>query len=266
MDHDSYNIVCNIPKETEYYTEIRKLSENEKTISFLMGVNSLMTIKKSNIFDKDENTDALIKAHYEDIIKGKEIELNITKNIYNEEKDKLRKETKEEYEMRYNDIMKKNEDCNTKIHELEKELVLKEENLRHVKEINKNFIEIEVNNILKEKEHIYIQTIDEYKNKLNEFEKEKYKIKEETKEYYEIQYQEKEKELQSKNEIYKKNTINNNIFMDNKVNEMSMMINELLMENSQLKDKIKYLEDKISKLIMQQIEDRKNKLKDTTNI
>ena len=41
-------------------------------------------------------------------------------------------------------------------------------------------------------------------------------------------------------------------------------MNELLMENNQLKDKVKYLEEKITKIINQQI--KANKLKDTTNI
>jgi len=36
-----------------------------------------------------------------------------------------------------------------------------------------------------------------------------------------------------------------------------MIMNELLMENNQLKDKVKYLEDKITKIITQQIEERK---------
>jgi hypothetical protein len=36
------------------------------------------------------------------------------------------------------------------------------------------------------------------------------------------------------------------------------------MENNQLKDKVKYLEEKITKIINQQI--KANKLKDTTNI
>lgn len=43
----------------------------------------------------------------------------------------------------------------------------------------------------------------------------------------------------------------------NKINEMTMIMNELLMENSQLKDKVKYLEEKIKKIITQQIEERK---------
>jgi hypothetical protein len=42
-----------------------------------------------------------------------------------------------------------------------------------------------------------------------------------------------------------------------KVNDMTLIINELLMENTQLKDKVKYLEDKITKLITQQIEEKK---------
>jgi hypothetical protein len=36
-----------------------------------------------------------------------------------------------------------------------------------------------------------------------------------------------------------------------------MIMNELLMENTQLKDKVKYLEEKIKKIITQQIEERK---------
>ena len=43
----------------------------------------------------------------------------------------------------------------------------------------------------------------------------------------------------------------------NKINEMTMIMNELLMENNQLKDKVKYLEEKIKKIITQQIEERK---------
>jgi hypothetical protein len=42
---------------------------------------------------------------------------------------------------------------------------------------------------------------------------------------------------------------------------MTLVINELLMENTQLKDKIKYLEDKITKLITQQIEEKKKNSK-----
>jgi hypothetical protein len=45
-----------------------------------------------------------------------------------------------------------------------------------------------------------------------------------------------------------------------KINEMTMLMNELLMENTQLKDKVKYLEEKIKKIITQQIEERKRTL------
>jgi hypothetical protein len=47
------------------------------------------------------------------------------------------------------------------------------------------------------------------------------------------------------------------IMNDNKINEMTMIINELLMENNQLKDKVDYLEKKITKLIAEKIEERK---------
>jgi len=47
----------------------------------------------------------------------------------------------------------------------------------------------------------------------------------------------------------------------NKINEMTMIMNELLMENTQLKEKVKYLEEKIKKIITQQIEERKNSVK-----
>jgi glycosyltransferase involved in cell wall biosynthesis len=49
----------------------------------------------------------------------------------------------------------------------------------------------------------------------------------------------------------------------NQVNDMAMVINELIMENTQLKEKVKYLEEKITKLISQQIEERK-KIKQET--
>jgi glycosyltransferase involved in cell wall biosynthesis len=49
----------------------------------------------------------------------------------------------------------------------------------------------------------------------------------------------------------------NTDMMSNKINEMTMIMNELLMENNQLKDKVQYLEEKIKKIIIQQIEERK---------
>jgi glycosyltransferase involved in cell wall biosynthesis len=45
-----------------------------------------------------------------------------------------------------------------------------------------------------------------------------------------------------------------------KINELTIMMNELLLENNQLKDKVKYLEEKIKKIIAQQIEERKKRV------
>ena len=42
-----------------------------------------------------------------------------------------------------------------------------------------------------------------------------------------------------------------------KINEMNMVINELLLENSELKDKVKYFDEKIKKVITEQIETKK---------
>lgn len=42
-----------------------------------------------------------------------------------------------------------------------------------------------------------------------------------------------------------------------KINEITMVMNELLLENNQLKDKVKYLEEKITKIITKQIEEKK---------
>ena len=67
------------------------------------------------------------------------------------------------------------------------------------------------------------------------------------------------------NEILLKNNINQNqsqsIDPMKKLNEMNTVINELLTENSQLKDTIKYLEDKIKTIILEKIEEKKEKEK-----
>jgi hypothetical protein len=47
----------------------------------------------------------------------------------------------------------------------------------------------------------------------------------------------------------------------NKVNEMSVIIQEISLENKLLKDKVKYLEDKIRQIIIDQIEKNKNNIK-----
>ena len=50
----------------------------------------------------------------------------------------------------------------------------------------------------------------------------------------------------------------NNIQYEQKMNQMGAVIQELSLENNQLKEKVTYLEDKIRKLIMDQIEKKKN--------
>jgi glycosyltransferase involved in cell wall biosynthesis len=47
------------------------------------------------------------------------------------------------------------------------------------------------------------------------------------------------------------------MYNNDKMNQMTMMMNELLLENAQLKDKVKYLEEKITRIISQTIQDRK---------
>jgi outer membrane murein-binding lipoprotein Lpp len=48
---------------------------------------------------------------------------------------------------------------------------------------------------------------------------------------------------------------------EQKMNQMSALIQELTIENNQLKEKLAYLEDKIRKIIMEQIEKKKNENK-----
>ena len=47
---------------------------------------------------------------------------------------------------------------------------------------------------------------------------------------------------------------NNN---NDKINEMTLMLEELLLENKTLKNKVAYLEEKITKIIKQQIEEKR---------
>ena len=56
-----------------------------------------------------------------------------------------------------------------------------------------------------------------------------------------------------------------NLTSTSKINEMTQVMNELLMENNQLKEKVKYLEDKITKLITLQIEERTKNKEQITN-
>ena len=68
----------------------------------------------------------------------------------------------------------------------------------------------------------------------------------------------KEEQQQQRNHMNLSNTASADTA---KINEMSMLLNELLMENNHLKDKVKYLEEKITKLITEQIEERKKNTK-----
>ena len=64
------------------------------------------------------------------------------------------------------------------------------------------------------------------------------------------------------NQILQKNNISpdqdpNKIDPMKKINEMGLVINDLLTENAQLKDKIKYLEEKIKTIISEKIKEKK---------
>jgi len=71
----------------------------------------------------------------------------------------------------------------------------------------------------------------------------------------------KQRQEQEQKDFYDKFTsstsIANSTTTSNKINEMTILLNELVMENNQLKDKVKYLEEKIKKIITQQIEEKK---------
>jgi glycosyltransferase involved in cell wall biosynthesis len=51
-----------------------------------------------------------------------------------------------------------------------------------------------------------------------------------------------------------------------KINELSLVVQELSIENTQLKDKVKYLEDKIKQLIIEQIQLKRNSTADQNKI
>jgi peptidoglycan hydrolase CwlO-like protein len=50
--------------------------------------------------------------------------------------------------------------------------------------------------------------------------------------------------------------------LQNKINNLSQMVQELTLENTQLKDKINYLESKIKQIVSEQI---KNKMNNNTS-
>jgi hypothetical protein len=53
-------------------------------------------------------------------------------------------------------------------------------------------------------------------------------------------------------------TVSNPQMSQNKIDQLTFMVQELSMENNQLKDKVKYLEDKIKQLILEQIQFKRN--------
>jgi hypothetical protein len=65
-----------------------------------------------------------------------------------------------------------------------------------------------------------------------------------------------EKQLQYQDTMNKINMINNPQAVQNKINEQSFIIQQLSLENGQLQDKVKYLEDKIKQLISEKIQER----------
>ena len=63
-----------------------------------------------------------------------------------------------------------------------------------------------------------------------------------------------QKQVDYQNTIQKIQLLNNPQTHQNKINELSFLLQELNIENSQLKEKVKYLEDKIKQLITEQIQ------------
>jgi len=70
--------------------------------------------------------------------------------------------------------------------------------------------------------------------------------------------QEQMKQQQDYQDLINKLTVTNPQMNQNKIDQLTFMIQELSMENNQLKDKVKYLEDKIKQLILEQIQFKKN--------
>jgi len=65
------------------------------------------------------------------------------------------------------------------------------------------------------------------------------------------------KQQQDYQDLINNLTITNPQMSQNKIDQLTFMIQELSMENNQLKDKVKYLEDKLKQLIVQQIQFKK---------
>ena len=70
--------------------------------------------------------------------------------------------------------------------------------------------------------------------------------------------QEQIKQRQDYQDLINNLTLTNPQMSQNKIDQLTFMIQELSMENNQLKDKVKYLEDKIKQLIVEQIQFKRN--------
>ena len=72
-----------------------------------------------------------------------------------------------------------------------------------------------------------------------------------------------QKQLEYQNTIQKIQMLNNPQPLQNKINELSLLVQELNIENNQLKEKVKYLEDKIKQIISEQIQKKTLELSST---
>ena len=66
-----------------------------------------------------------------------------------------------------------------------------------------------------------------------------------------------QKQRETQNTLQKIQNLNNPTASQDKINELSIIIQELNMENKQLKEKVEYLENKIKQIIVEQIQQRK---------
>jgi len=63
-----------------------------------------------------------------------------------------------------------------------------------------------------------------------------------------------QKQMDYQNTMQKIKMLNNPESAQNRINELSVIVQELNMENNQLKEKVKYLEDKIKQIVIEQIQ------------
>jgi glycosyltransferase involved in cell wall biosynthesis len=72
-----------------------------------------------------------------------------------------------------------------------------------------------------------------------------------------------QKQLEYQNTMQKIQMLNNPQLVQNKINELNLLVQELNIENNQLKEKVKYLEDKIKQIISEQIQKKTLQLSST---